>query len=116
MISLRANELFAGESFKQCDHEMLVRILKLDSLRCIEAELFDACIAWARVACLEKHVDASQPTNLRAELGDAITQVRFSSMKFDEFVVRHRKLDGFFTLEESNEIFFMIGKVDGFES
>lgn len=114
-ISGKTKELFASESFKQCDHEILTRILKLDSFKCTEGEVFDACISWAQAACKEKYIDASKPANLRSALGDAIFSVRFASMTLEEFTSRHKAFEGFFTKDESDEITHIIAKSEDFQ-
>lgn len=115
-IGANAKGVFATDDFMHCDREMLMQILKSNKLRCKEVELFDACIEWARAACEHKNIDATKVENLRLELGDAIYQVRFGSLTIDEFNVRHKSPEGFFTADESNEIFHMIGKSRDFES
>lgn len=107
--SLRTN-------FLRCDRNVLMHMLKSDSLYCNEVELFDACIAWAGAACQQKNVDATKAENLRAELGDAIYQVRFSSLTIKEFVARHHSIEGFFTPKETNEIMCMMGNLKDFKS
>lgn len=114
-ISTNASEVFATEDFLQCDREVLLNILKLDTLKCKETEVFNACISWARVACKQKNVDHGKAENLRTELGDAISHIRFSSMTVKEFVVLHKKHKGFFTSDESNEIFYIIGELEDFK-
>lgn len=52
---------------------------------------------------------------LRETLGDVVYQIRFSSMKFEEFVDLIKRHEGFFTPDESIEIFYIIGKLEGFE-
>lgn len=114
-VSCSAKKLFICDDFLDCDRETLKQILALDSLGCEEGEVFDACILWARAACAKNVIDSSNPLNLSAALGDAITLVRFGSMTLEEFAVRQKSLEGFFTPEESNEIVYMIAKLDGFQ-
>lgn len=108
--------LFGTDDFVHCGHKTLMLILKLNEFSCTEAKVFDACISWAQAACKAANIDETKTENLRAKLGDAITQIRFSSLPLGEFVVRHNTLKGFFTPDESNEIIYMIGKLDGFVS
>lgn len=115
---IRANiaAVIASDDFVNCDRDCLISILQMDSLECREIEVLNACIAWAKAACERKHIDSNQMENLRAELGAAISEIRFCSMTIEEFVVLHKKCDGFFTLEESNEIMLIIGKLPDFKS
>lgn len=115
-ISGNVQELFGEEDFINSDRDILMKIVKKDSLSCREFEVFDACIQWARAACEQKNIDAGKMVNLRAELSEVIGEIRFCSMKIEEFAVLHRKYKGFFTTDESDEIIYMIGKLEDFKS
>ncbi|XP_037052233.1 BTB/POZ domain-containing protein 2-like [Bradysia coprophila] len=99
-----------------CDRDLLLTILKLDTLNCRETEAFDACIEWAKAACKRRNVDPDDAENLRHELDDAINQIRFGSMTIEEFVIRQRSYGGLFSQDETNEIFYMIGQLKDFKS
>lgn len=110
------SKLFASDDFINCEHDLLMRILKLDLIYCKETVIFEACIAWARAACEQKNIVADNMRNLRTELGEGLGEVRFRSMSIEEFATLHRTYEGFFTGDESVEIMYMIGKVEGFIS
>ncbi|KAG4073797.1 hypothetical protein HA402_001021 [Bradysia odoriphaga] len=99
-----------------CDRDLLLTVLKLDTLNCNETEVFDACIEWAKAACKRRNIDPGEMKNLRNELDDAITQIRFGSMTTEEFVIRQRSYGGLFSQDETNEIFYMIGQLKDFKS
>lgn len=115
-ISANALKMFATDDFISCDRDLLIRILKFDSLCCKETEIFDACIAWAKAVCKQKNVYAEKPANLRAVLGKAVAEIRFGSMASEEFATIHNKFKGFFTADESSEIFCIISKLKDFKS
>lgn len=115
-ISANAQKIFVSNDFINCESDLLITILQMDSLRCREIEVFDACISWAKAACERKNIDPDQMSNLRSVLGAAIFEIRFCSMKIEEFVILHRKYHGFFSPDESDEIIFMIGKLADFKS
>ncbi|XP_055303268.1 BTB/POZ domain-containing protein 6-B-like [Sitodiplosis mosellana] len=115
-ISANAKKVFAGKDFIKCDRDLLIRILKLNSLCCKETEVFDGCIAWAKAMCKQKNVDTEKGVNLRAALGKAIPEIRWSSMTVEEFAAIHNKFKGFFTADESSEIFCIISKLKNFKS
>lgn len=115
-ICEKASEVFKTSDFTECDYNFLRRILGWDSLRCKETEVFDACIAWAKVACERKNVDAMNASNLRTELGNAVFEIRFSSMTLEEFSPRHKSHMGLFSLDEINDIVCVLGKIEIFES
>lgn len=115
-INKNPEELFAANEFLQCDRVVLLHILKSDSLHCKEVDIFDACIAWARSVCQQKAIDAKQPENLRAELGDAIYQVRFGSMTTMDFIASYEPIRGFFSPDEFYDVMCIIGSLKGFKS
>lgn len=114
LVSIHIKDLLVSDHFIQCAHQTFGEILKSDTLACRESELFDACISWAKAACKNSGEDATN-SNLRSKLGSAITQIRFGSMTADEFLCRHKLYKELFSPDESNEILYMIGKVDGVE-
>ncbi|XP_055303218.1 BTB/POZ domain-containing protein 3-like [Sitodiplosis mosellana] len=115
-ISANTKKVFASEDFINCDHDLLIHILKLDTMDCKETEVFDACIAWAKSIVRQEDMDSGDMEHLHATLFDAITHIRFSSMTAEEFAEIHSKYKGFFTADESCEIFYMIGKLKGYKS
>lgn len=114
LVSIYIKDLLVSDHFIQCAHQTFGEILKSDTLACRESELFDACISWAKAACKNSGEDATN-SNLRSKLGSAIAQIRFGSMTADEFLCRHKLYKELFSPDESNEILYMIGKVDGVE-
>lgn len=65
---------------------------------------------------LGKNIDIENKENLRLELDEAISEIRFCSMTSEEFAALHNLHKGFFTSDESIEIVYIIGKVKDFES
>lgn len=115
-IAAYIKDVFKSDEFLEyCDRNMLVDIVKMDCLNCTESELLDACISWAKSSCQQKNVDAEKMENLRAELGDIVNEIRFRSMKIEEFVQLHSQYDGFFTIDEMKEITYLIGNLKNFE-
>ncbi|XP_055303186.1 BTB/POZ domain-containing protein 3-like [Sitodiplosis mosellana] len=107
-ISADTKKVFASEDFINCDHDLLIHILKLDTMDCKETEVFDACIAWAKSKCRQEDMDSEDIGNLRAKLIMAIKHIRFRSITAEEFDEIHSKYGGFFTAEESKEIYQII--------
>ncbi|XP_031623235.1 BTB/POZ domain-containing protein 3-like isoform X2 [Contarinia nasturtii] len=116
-IAANIKEMFkqCDDFFNYCDRAMLKEILKMDCLNCKESDLFDACIVWAKAECRLKNVDAEKIENLRAELGDAVEEIRFRSMTLEEFVQLNSLYDGFFTPDEMKEITYIIGSLKNFK-
>lgn len=115
-ISKNTKQIFLSDEFPQCNREVLLRILQIDTLNCTETDVFNACIAWARENCKQKKLDDDKVENLRAFLGEAIYQIRFASMDSKEFAALIKSFDGFFTADEVIEILYITSKLEGFES
>lgn len=115
-FKMNIKEIYGGEEFLQCDRDVLLAILKLDFLRCTETEVFDACISWAHAALEVANPDDVTVEKLREILGDVVHQIRFTSMEPQEFEVLHKRYEGFFTPDESAEIFHINDKMGRFNS
>lgn len=109
-------ELFTSPWFLACKHTVLEHILRCDlALACDEKYVFNGCIAWAKAACLRDN----QPTtiaSLRAQLQDAVYQIRFGSMTMVDFKSCIRSYKELFTAKELHEIICMIGKRKKYKS
>lgn len=69
-----------SESFLQCPRELVQQILQFDSLNCFEIDLFEACMAWAKLACQQKRMDENNAENLKTQLGNCFHLIRFGAM------------------------------------
>lgn len=115
-ISANTMEFFASDDFLQCDLDMLLHILKMDTLNCKEIDVFGACMAWARAQCKRGSSDDERPENLRKVLGDTIYQIRFSSINAEEFADLHKSMEGFFKPDETIELLYITTKLKDFKS
>lgn len=115
LISSNAMEMFATRDFLNCDADVLIRILKIDSLQCSETQVFEACIEWAKNVCEQKNID-DKIENIRAELDITLREIRFGSMTIDEFLDLNNTHQGFFTPSEFMEIIYIINKFPNFKS
>lgn len=115
-MSANTSTMFANKDFLECNHGVLINILKLNTFNCKETDVFHACIAWARAACKRNRKFGGNMAFLRAELDNAIYEIRFGCMKIEEFVTIHKAYEGFFTKDESIELMYMIGKLKEFKS
>lgn len=111
-ISENTMNMFESDDFLHCDRDVLNGILKMNALNCNEIDVFAAGIRWALVYCQQNGLDRRKRENLRAAFGDAIYQIRFSLFSAAEFTALNDKLNGFFTVDESNEILRMIKKLN----
>lgn len=72
--------ILKSEAFLHCDQQVLKHILQMDDLACQEIDVFNACLAWARLSCQENELDKNDPNNLRKQLGDCFHLIRFGAM------------------------------------
>lgn len=114
-IGKNAIRFFESNNFLQCDRDMLVSILKVDAFKCAETEVFQACIAWARAYCERNNLNAENSENLRTAFGDAIYQIRFSSINTEEFAALYQSVDGLLLADEIVEILYIIGKLKDYK-
>lgn len=115
-IIATTNAIFASDDFRQCDRNVLLSILKLDTFICTEIDVFNACLEWARTYCKENDLDEKNPKHLRTALGNAIYQIRFSSISANEFAAMHKLMNGLFMPHESIELFYITAKLKDFTS
>lgn len=106
-IGLWPKDVFASDAFLRCDIETLERILDL-GLVCNEADIFDACLKWAKYSCRNYGLDENLSENLKAQLGDCLQSIRFSVMKIEEFTKYYASHRGLFTPEEFEDIVLML--------
>lgn len=116
LIATKTLDVFASYDFQQCNPDVLMYILKLNTLKCTEMEVFDICIAWAQADCFQKDLNDPNPKHLRESLGDCVYQIRFSSIDAEKFAVIHKSLEGFFTTDELVELLYITTKLKDFKS
>lgn len=109
-ISINIKKVFQSNDFLRCNRDVLCRILSLDSLKCTEVNVFDACIQWAQSFCKQKSVDSTNMVNVRDALDEAIFKIRFGLMTVEEFAAIDKKYSGLLTTSESNAVYRAIGK------
>lgn len=108
-ICVNAEQTIRSPMFEKIDFHTLLNILKLDALVCEEENIFNACIAWAKAACVRENMDQHNAQNLRDQLKESIYQIRFSSMTIAKFAKCIQSCPGLFDVDELQEIICMIG-------
>ena len=84
LIELKTNEAVASDAFVDIDQTTLKKLLKRESLKVKEIDLFRAVLKWSEAECKRKGKEANAK-NKRAAIGNAIYQIRFASMTLHEF-------------------------------
>lgn len=105
-IPLLIDLVLKSDEFLQCDQKLLQHILNIDSLNCKEADLFEACIAWAKASCQKKELDDNDSNNLREQLGDCFHLIRFGAMEDEEIdkILSNEVFVGLFTRDDLVDI------------
>ena len=84
-IDFYAEQYFASEYFLNINHSTLITLLKRDTLRSNETDIFKAVLKWADHQCSLKSLETTA-ANRRSVLGDAIYSIRFLLMNQSEFI------------------------------
>lgn len=88
---------------------MLSHILKLDSLLCREADIFEATLNWVKSASNEEKLTGEL---IRTKCGDSFYDIHFGAMPLAKLTAFHEAYEGLFTPEEYTEILKMIPSKD----
>lgn len=104
-FAIDASVVFESTAFLDCDIKVLRHILKMDTLLCSEAKIFQACLKWLKVTAKTNEITRDL---VELHLGKLFDDIRFGSMQLNEFnaikgIYRH-----LFTDEESKHISQMI--------
>ena len=110
MIDNKASEAVTSDAFNDINQKTLINLLKRESLKIEEVQLFQAVLKWSESECSKKGMEVTGK-NKRAVLGDAIYQIRFLSMSEKEFVQFVSLTD----LLPGEEILPIIHKFNGFD-
>ena len=110
MIDNKASEAVTSDAFNDISQKTLINLLKRESLKIEEVQLFQAVLKWSESECSKKGMEVIGK-NKRAVLRDAIYQIRFLSMSEKEFVQFVSLTD----LLPGEEILPIIHKFNGFD-
>lgn len=112
-ISENTQDVLELPEFLSCSKSMLASILQLKKVSCTEANMFDSCMKWAEQRCVENELDKTAE-NIRNELGDCFSLIRFKEMDNAEFIARFKLYsNGLFASGELCELmeFFQLAKL-----
>lgn len=84
-ISMNAEAVLKSEGFLNCDHNVLIEIVKIEKLLCRESVLLEACVNWGRNSCKRNKINADDKENIRSQLKDVIYKIRFKGISLNEF-------------------------------
>ena len=97
-IDLETSKVVVSRGFTDISQATLVELLKREPLNVDEVNLFKAVLKWSEAECSRKGIEANAK-NKRAAMGNAIYQIRFSSMTLQNFG-RNVSQSGMLTPEE----------------
>ncbi|XP_031628460.1 BTB/POZ domain-containing protein 3-like isoform X1 [Contarinia nasturtii] len=107
MIAIDTKAILSSNDFLQYDKEIIGYILKMNTLSCTEAELFDAVMAWVQIA--SKSLTLTKES-VSTHIGDLFYEIRYRSMSFDDFAGLYPTYGHLYTFAENAEIIQMIAK------
>ena len=84
IVDLNAKQCLESPGFMDLDPTAIKALLRRETLRIDEADLFDFCLRWAGKRCATQGLDHSG-SNLREMLGEALNFVRFPVMSQKHF-------------------------------
>lgn len=110
LIALNTELLIQIERFLECKKNTLKEILKLTNISCMEIDLFNACMRWARRKCQKKANIEPDLSVMRNELGECFALIRFKEMDRKAFAGIFKDMSSLFPKDESDDIFmhFMV--------
>ena len=111
MVDLQSSKVAISDTFNDISQGTLIKLLQRDTLNIREIELFQAVLKWCENECSKTGLDVSAE-NKRAVLGDAIYQIRFTTMSQKEFA-QHVSSSGLLT---SDEIVAVYDKLNGIDT
>ncbi len=98
LIELKTSDAIASDAFVDVNQTTLEELLKRESLKVKEVDLFKAVLKWSEVECSRKGIEPNAE-NKRAAIGNAIYQIRFASMTAQKFA-ENASQSGILTREE----------------
>lgn len=101
----KTKEVLQSASFMSSSRAVIKSLLELPKLSCDETVVFDACIKWAKEMCRNQQIDESGAANLRAQLNDCFSLIRFDEMSLIDFTSRLTSNKGMFNASELETIF-----------
>lgn len=104
IIGTKTMAVLESKTFQKCTFQVLSRIVKMDSLHCSEAELFKACLAWAKSKAGQPHLTADI---VKQELGKLLYDIRFGQIAMKELTDIVSTIKDIFSADEYFEIIRM---------
>lgn len=89
-IGNNATEVLKTTAFRQCPPYMVKVVLQMNTLKCTEAEVFDAVMEWGKEACIRQNIEVTD-RHQRRELGDFFYLIRFPTMTVEMFMACLKK-------------------------
>lgn len=111
VISTGTLDVLKSAEFLLCSQDELIEILSIDTSSCVEREIFDACIKWAKAVCQRHNLGddgVMDGSSMRMVLGSCFDAIRFEEMELVEVVDRFIAYPGFFSRNEIREAFISI--------
>lgn len=108
-ILLNSVAVFKSAGFLACDRQVLAHILKMPLLSCSEVKVFEAIMMWVKV---KSKTDTLTNELIQTHLGELFHDIRFASMKIEEFCILAMKYASVFLSADFQTIATMIALSD----
>lgn len=102
-IAMDTELILKSNTFKHSSETVLKHTLQMDALNCSETNVFDAAISWAIKKCKRKDLTPSAK-NLKNELGDSFSLIRFPTMSEEELYNCSEKYIDLFEMNDFDDI------------
>lgn len=100
-IGINTSAVLKSSNFIKIDRHILARILKLDSLTCLESELFTAAMLWVKALAKQDYLNCDI---ISTYLGESFHDVRFELMPMNDFIEIFSSYETLFTNEKRRNI------------
>lgn len=84
LISFDTNEILKTKDFLCCSKDTLQIILKANVTDCKEIDILNACLNWAKNACVKNGKNPHEMKDVKEEIGDCLKAIQFGAMKPEE--------------------------------
>ena len=110
VVDLQSSKVVTSDAFNDISQNTLINLLKRNTLKIAEVDLFQALLNWSDRQCSKNGLETNGE-NRRAVIGEAINQIRFLSMTQKEFAQYVSSAD----LLKNREIVPIFQKLNGIE-
>jgi len=87
-FEIYATQLLKSKEFLKLSKDLLLVLIKSDTLSAKEVDVFDAVVAWGKAQAKEQKLDGDKSDDLKKVLADILPHVRFPAMSTTDVAVK----------------------------